>query len=112
MTLQISEGHSGNRGGAQFAAIIKESGLYRLILTTIITRKQTGRPIAEPPCFTLPAHSALQEYRARYRALRWPPPRPTRQQRKAADNVSRVAHKHFRLVPSISDIRFAPIPVA
>jgi prophage antirepressor-like protein len=31
MTLRISEGHSGTRGGAQFANFITESGLYRLI---------------------------------------------------------------------------------
>ena len=31
MTLTISEGHSGQRGGAQFMTIISESGLYKLI---------------------------------------------------------------------------------
>ena len=30
MTLRISDGHSGQRGGAQFLNIISESGLYRL----------------------------------------------------------------------------------
>jgi BRO family, N-terminal domain len=34
MTLSISEGHSGQRGDAQFQTIINESGLYSLILTS------------------------------------------------------------------------------
>ncbi len=32
MTLTLSEGHSGQRGGAQKATIISESGLYKVIL--------------------------------------------------------------------------------
>ena len=31
MTLTISKGHSGQRGGAQFMYIISESGLYSLV---------------------------------------------------------------------------------
>lgn len=34
MTLNITEGHSGQRGGAQSQTIINESGLYSLILTS------------------------------------------------------------------------------
>lgn len=34
MTLNISEGHSGQRGGAQSITIINESGLYSLVLTS------------------------------------------------------------------------------
>jgi prophage antirepressor-like protein len=32
MTLTTNEGHSGSRGGAQFQAVVTESGLYSLIL--------------------------------------------------------------------------------
>ena len=34
MTLDNTEGHSGQRGGAQFLTIINESGLYSLVMTS------------------------------------------------------------------------------
>jgi prophage antirepressor-like protein len=34
MTLDTIEGHSGQRGGAQFFTVINESGLYSMILTS------------------------------------------------------------------------------
>lgn len=34
MTLDLTEGHSGQRGGAQFINVINESGLYALTLTS------------------------------------------------------------------------------
>ena len=34
MTLSLTDSHSGQRGGAQMATIINESGLYALVLSS------------------------------------------------------------------------------
>lgn len=55
MTLRNSEGHSGQRGGAQFLKVINESGLYRLAF-------RSNKPMAKG--FTRwVAHTVLPEIR-------------------------------------------------
>ena len=51
MTVDNSDGHSGQRGGAQFMNIISESGLYTLIMRS---NKPTARNYYEP-IFLIPS---------------------------------------------------------
>lgn len=71
MTLDNIEGHSGQRGGAQFQTIINESGLYSLVLTSrkaaakrfkkwvtsevLPTLRRTGAYVIGPEAEDLPA---------------------------------------------------------
>ena len=42
MTVTTNDGHSGQRGGAQFQAIVNEPGMYSLVLKSRLTPPQTS----------------------------------------------------------------------